>query len=54
MMDLIGREGSHQVSSRLSKILGCGRRLDVFQKSICEAQAYGLTRVEVSICREAL
>ena len=53
-MDLIGRDGSQQIGSKLSKILGCGRQLDVFQKTICEVQKVGLTRVEISICREAL
>ena len=32
IMDLIGRDGIQQVGSKLYKILGCGRKLDVFQK----------------------
>jgi hypothetical protein len=33
-MDLLGREGSHQVGSRLHTVLGCGRSRDSFQKDI--------------------
>ena len=53
-MDLIGRDGYQQVGSRLHRILGCGHRLDVFQKQLCMVQKIGLTRVEVSICRDAI
>ena len=53
-MDLIGREGSHQVSSRLHTVLGCGRYLTKFQKNITQTQKVGMTRVEISIRRDAL
>ena len=34
-MDLLGREGSLQVGSRIRTVLGCGGELDSFQKDIC-------------------
>ena len=54
LMDLLGREGSHQVGSRLHTVLGCSNQLSVFQRQISKVQKVGLTRVEVSICRDAL
>ena len=38
LMDLIGREGYHQVGSRLPSVLGCTYGLSVFQKEISRTQ----------------
>ena len=54
LMDLLGREGSHQVGSRLHTVLGCNRFLTPFQKDVCRTQKTGLTRVEISIRADAL
>ena len=53
-LDLLGREGSHQVGSRLHTVLGCNRVLSPFQKDISRTSRVGLTRVEISIRSDAL
>ena len=53
-LDLIGRDGTQMVGSRLNQILGCGRQYNTFIKRVCRAQSSGLTRLEISICRNAL
>ena len=54
MMDLAAREATHLVGSRIATILGSKHSLNVFDKRISLAQLTGLTRLEVSICRDAL
>ena len=54
ILDLVGREATHLVSSRLSTILSSGSQPDAFEKLIRKNQHRGTTRLELSICREAL
>ena len=54
ILDLVGREATHLVSSRLSTILASGRDPGAFENMIRRNQNCGITRLEVSICREAL
>ena len=49
MIDLIGREATHLVGSRVSTIVGSCRSKDAFSQRLCQAQLTGLTRLEVSI-----
>ena len=49
MVDLIGREATHLVGSRVSTIVGSCRSKDAFNQRLCQAQLTGLTRLEVSI-----
>ena len=49
MIDLIGREATHLVGSRVSTIVGSCRSKDAFNQRLCQAQLTGLTRLEVSI-----
>ena len=49
MMDLIGREATHLVGSRVSTIVGSCRSKDAFNQRLCQTQLTGLTRLEVSI-----
>ena len=53
-LDLIGRDGTQMVGSRLSQILGCRGQYNTFIKRVCRTQSLGLTRLEISICRNAL
>ena len=53
-LDLIGRDGTQMVGSRLNQILGSGHQNNTFIKRVCRAQSSGLTRLEISICRSAL
>ena len=54
LLDLIARDGTHLVGSRIATILGCKQQLTLFDKRIRKLQHAGMTRVEVSICRAAL
>ena len=54
ILDLISREGCHQVGSRTHEVLGSKRQLNVFNKRIGQARNTGMTRLELSICLEAL
>ena len=53
-LDLIGRDGTQMIGSRISQILGCKSQYNTFIKRVCRAQSSGLTRLEISICRSAL
>ena len=53
MMDLIGREATHLVGSRVSTIVGSCRSKDEFNQRLCQTQLTGLTRLEVSIYPDA-
>ena len=52
-MDLISREATHLVGSRVATIVGSCRSKDAFNKRLCKAQLTGLTRLEVSIYPDA-
>ena len=54
LIDLIAREGSFMVGSRASVILGSKHHLGKFEKKITKVQHNGLTRLEISICKDAL
>ena len=54
IMDLFGREGSHQVGSRISTVLGCKRQSGAFEKAIRMIKFMGMTRLEISICSQAI
>ena len=54
LTDLVARDGSHIVGSRIDSILGSKRHLTLFESRIRKAQYAGMTRVEISICHAAL
>ena len=54
MLDLVARDGGNIVGSKMNKILGAKRELSLFEKRIRLAQYDGMTRVEVSICHDAI
>ena len=54
VLDLIARDGINLVGSRISTILGSSRQLGLFEKRLRKAQATGMTRIEVSLCRAAM
>ena len=54
MMDLVGRDGTQIVGSRLHKILGFSDTYDSFVKRVRQARHTGLTRLEISIHADAI
>lgn len=54
LLDLLAREGSHLVGSRVATILGSKWQLSLLEKRVRRAQHTGMTRLEVSICPAAL
>ena len=54
VLDLMTRNGSHLVGSRIATILGSSRQLSLFEKRLRKVQATGMTRIEVSLCRAAM
>ena len=54
MLDLIAREATHLVGSRISTILASKYHKNVFNNRISRAKLFGLTRLEVSICHSAI
>ena len=54
IQELVARDGSHLVGSRIRTILGSTKGLGLFEKRIRKAQNTGMTRLEVSICSAAL
>ena len=54
LLDLVAREGTHQVGSRMATVLGSSHKLSVFNKRLSSSQYTGLSRLEVSISEEAL
>ena len=54
MLDLIGREHIHTVSSRLKTVLCSGHQPGAFERMIHKNQYCGVTRVEVSILPDAI
>ena len=53
IIDLISREGSLPVGSRVSKIIGSTPIKDALHHKVRESLRTGLTRVEVSLCAAA-
>ena len=53
IIDLISREGSLPVGSRVSKIVGSTPIKDALHHKVRESLRTGLTRVEVSVCTSA-
>ena len=53
IIDLISREGSLPVGSRVSKIIGTTPIKDALHHKVRESLRTGLTRVEVSVCTAA-
>ena len=51
---MIGREATKLVSTRLPSILGSKYRLGVFERQLRKHQHSGMTRLEISICHDAL
>ena len=47
-MDLIGREGTKPVGSRLPYLLGSRLSLEPFHQTLRKAQYSGMTRIEIS------
>ena len=54
VIDLISREATHIVSSRIATIVGSQRTVDAFNYKLRHAKFTGLTRLEVSICLGAM
>ena len=54
ILDLIGREATYMVSSRIATIVGSSNSLDAFNTKLRQAKYTGLTRLEVSICLGAM
>ena len=53
-MDLVGRDGTAIVGSKIAKVVGCQHRLSVFDKRVSLAHRVGMTRLEISLCSGAL
>ena len=53
IIDLISREGSLPVGSRIAKIVGATPNKDGLHRRVSESLRTGLTRVEVSVCPAA-
>ena len=53
IIDLISREGSLPVGSRIAKIVGATPNKDGIHRRVRESLRTGLTRVEVSVCATA-
>ena len=54
VLDLIGRDGTQMVGTRVDRILGSKGEYNSFIKRIVQAQHTGMTRLEISICAAAL
>ena len=54
MLDMIGRDGTQMVGTRVDHILGSKGEYSSFIKRIVQAQHIGMTRLEISICAAAL
>lgn len=54
ILDLVGREATFIVSSRLSTILSSGSQPGAFEKLIRKNQNQGMTRLELSIHRDSI
>ena len=54
ILDMLGREGTHLVGSRLKNVLGSKYDVDMLDKRVCDSQLVGLTRLEISILKAAL
>ena len=54
LLDLIARDGSHIVGSRINTILGSKQQLSTFDSRIRKAQLFGMMRIEISICHAAM
>ena len=53
MIDLVAREGTHEISSRIANIVGSKHTMDSFDRKLQLAKDFGMTRLEVSICHGA-
>ena len=53
MIDLVAREGTHAIGSRIANIVGSKYTMDAFDWKLQLAKDCGMTRLEVSICRGA-
>ena len=54
VLDLVGREATKLVSTRLSTILGSTQQKGVLTRQIRKHQYAGMTRLEISVCRSAI
>ena len=54
VIDLISRNGSQTVGSRVNAIVGAKFKLSEFNQRVCKAQSTGMTRLELSIHNVAL
>lgn len=54
VLDLVGREATYLVSSRVNTILGNKYEVGVFERQLRKQQHVGMTRLELSICHSAL
>ena len=54
ILDLLGREATHMVGSRVHEVIGAKHHNNSLNKRVSMASNHGLTRIELSICKEAL
>ena len=54
ILDLLGREASHIVGTRINEVIGSKHHNNSFNKRVSMASNHGLTRIELSLCKEAL
>ena len=53
IIDLISREATHPVGSRIAQIVGATSNKDAFHHRVRESLRTGMSRVEVSMCPAA-
>ena len=54
LLDLVSRDGTQAVGSRLYHIIGGNEQVNEFTKRVHAAKRFGLTRLEVSLNRKSL
>ena len=54
ILDMIGRDATHMVGSRIKEIVGAKHNLNLFNQKLRVARFSGMTRIEVSICSHAI
>ena len=53
-LELISRDASFTVGSKVNLILGSKQQLNMFDKRLNQTQCTGMARLEISICDEAI
>ena len=50
----MGREATYMVGTRVSEVIGSKLNNTAFNKRVSMARNHGLTRIELSLCKEGL